>query len=103
MAFDMNTPTRLYRVMLWLLPPEVRERHGEQMAAVFAQSLHDAHRRGGRRLAARTAWAELRDLVWFAWAERRGAARQRRPRRFDERQFAWPADSPTPGFTRKPS
>ena len=53
-----------------------RERHGEQMAAVFANLLRDARRRGGRRLAARTAVAELRDLVWFALgrAPRRCAA-----------------------------
>ena len=62
----------LYRLALWLLPSETRERHGEQMTAVFAQSLRDARRRGGRRLAARAAFAELRDLVWFAWSERRG-------------------------------
>jgi putative ABC transport system permease protein len=97
----VNIPTRLYRVMLWLLPPEVRERHGEQMAVVFAQALRDARRRGGRRLAARTASAELRDLVWFAWEERRGDARRQRVRRFDERQFAWPTHSPSPDTRRK--
>jgi hypothetical protein len=97
----VNMLTRLYRVMLWLLPSEIRERHGDQMAAVFAQSLRDARRRGGRRLAARTAFAELRDLVLFAWAERRGDARQqrKRPRGFDERQFAWPGE--TVAFERK--
>jgi putative ABC transport system permease protein len=110
----MDMQTRLYRVMLWLLPPEVRDRHGEQMAEVFAQSLRDARRRGGRRLAVRTACAELRDLVWFAWEERRGDARRQRLRRFDERQFAWPSESSisisimpasptsTPGSGRKP-
>jgi putative ABC transport system permease protein len=98
----MSTSARLYRVALRLLPSEIREHHGEQMAAVFAQFLRDARRRGGRRLAARTAYVELRDLVWFAWAEHRGHAQRQRSRRFDERQFAWPADSLTSGSTRKP-
>lgn len=99
----MRGAARLYRAMLWLLPAEVRERHGEQMAVVFAQALRDARRRGGHGLAARTAFAEVRDLLWFAWEEHRA----RRARRFDERQFAWPAasslpDPTTPAFRRKP-
>ena len=78
--------TRLYRAALVLLPSPVRARHGEQMAAVFAQLLGDARRRRGRRGALRLAILELGALVRFAWCEHRGAPA---PPRIDERMLAW--------------
>jgi putative ABC transport system permease protein len=76
----------IYQLALHLLPAGVRERHGEQMAAVFAESMRDVRRRRGRRGACRLLVAELAALVAFAWRERRG---QSTPRRIDERWFAW--------------
>jgi putative ABC transport system permease protein len=78
--------TALYRAALRLLPEDVRERHGDQMTAVFADLVRDVRRRRGFRGVCRLAIAELTALVWFAWCERRGA---RRPLRIDERPFTW--------------
>jgi putative ABC transport system permease protein len=80
----------LYRAALRLLPARVRERHGEQMAAVFADLLRETRRRRGTAAAVRLAAAECAALVRFAWAERRGAPT---PPRIDERQFAWSLES----------
>src|SRR5687767_15399272 len=60
----------LYRAALHLLPATIRDRHGDQMAAVFAELLRDAHRRRGAAGAARLALVELAALIRFAWYER---------------------------------
>ncbi len=78
--------TRIYRAALYLLPEAVRTRHGEQMAAVFADLLRDARRRRGRSGAWRLALLELRALVRFAWCERHGMPA---PPRIDERLLSW--------------
>jgi putative ABC transport system permease protein len=77
---------RIYRAALRLLPDEVRERHGEQMAAVFADLAREARRRRGARALASLTLAELAALVRFAWCERRGRPA---PPRIDERAFIW--------------
>ncbi len=41
-----------YRVLLRLYPMELRGRYGDEMTAVFGQSLRDAYVRSGRRGAA---------------------------------------------------
>ena len=41
-----------YRMLLRLYPAELRGHYGDEMAAVFAQSLRDAYVRAGRRGAA---------------------------------------------------
>lgn len=61
----------LYRLALHLLPSDTRTRHGEQMAAVFADQLRDAQQRHGLRGVASTLGRELAALVRFAWGERR--------------------------------
>ena len=76
----------LYRLALRLLPAAVREQHGEQMVAVFTDSMRDVRRRRGRGGACRLLLAELAALVSFAWCERRGQAT---PPRIDERWFVW--------------
>jgi putative ABC transport system permease protein len=78
--------TALYRVALRLLPVEVRDRHGDQMAAVFADLVHEARRRRGVRGVLRLTAAELAALVRFAWCERRGRPS---PPRIDERLLTW--------------
>ena len=76
----------LYRAALYLLPEAVRTRHGEQMAAVFADLLREARARRGQRGACRVAVLELAALVRFAWCERRGMPA---PPRIDERLLSW--------------
>lgn len=78
----------LYRLLLRLLPATVREVHGEEMAAVFAQLLRERRARAGWRGAAQAAAAECAALVRFAWSARRGAAGAGR---LDERLLAWPS------------
>ena len=80
----------LYRAALRLLPASVRECHGAQMAAVFAELLRAARQRRGRRGAARVALLELLALLRFAWCEWRGAPP---PRRIDERLLSWSLES----------
>ncbi len=58
--------SRLYRLALYVLPGEVRARHGEAMAAVFDDLVRDARRSGGARAAARALVAELAALARFA-------------------------------------
>jgi putative ABC transport system permease protein len=82
--------TWLYRTALRLLPRDVREQHGDQMSAVFAQVVRDAERRRGRRGIYRAVAFEIAALVWFAWCERLGRPA---PRRIDERMFSWPVGS----------
>ena len=82
--------TGFYRTALRLLPADVRERHGDQMVAVFADLVGDARRRGGPLRVLRVSLAELMALVWFAWCERRGSAR---PLRIDERPLSWSMES----------
>ena len=88
--------TFLYRAALRLLPPAVRARHGEQMAAVFAELLREARRRRGVAGVLPLAASELASLCAFAWSERRGTPR---PARIDERLLSWPPDTPD-GRTR---
>ncbi|HYU80473.1 MAG TPA: ABC transporter permease [Vicinamibacterales bacterium] len=76
----------LYRAALNLLPRPVRERHGEQMMAVFDDLVRDARRRRGNRGAARLVLWEFAALLRFAWCEYRGAPP---PRRIDERWLSW--------------
>jgi putative ABC transport system permease protein len=81
--------TALYRAALVVLPRDVRARHGEQMAHVFADQAREARRRGGWAGSLATFARELAALAWFAVCERMGAPL---PPRIDERQLAWPAD-----------
>ncbi|HVR43256.1 MAG TPA: ABC transporter permease, partial [Thermoanaerobaculia bacterium] len=78
---------RIYRAALRLLPPAVREEHGETMTALFADLLADARRRKGAAGALLLIVSEIAALVRFAWSERR-RERSGRPRRsasgFDE-------------------
>ena len=85
--------TRLYRAALVLLPANVRERHGDQMARTFALLMRDARARRGWPGALWWAVSEFLALIRFAWCERRGRPR---PLRIDER-LAWPADPPARG------
>jgi putative ABC transport system permease protein len=78
--------TALYRAALRLLPEDVRDRHGTQMAAVFADLVRDAQARRGVKGVVRVTVAEIAALVWFAWCARRGVTR---PRRIDERLLSW--------------
>jgi putative ABC transport system permease protein len=78
--------TRLYRIALRLLPADVREQHGDQMAAVFADLTREAWRRGGLRSVCGLTAAELAALVRFAWCERQGRPS---PPRIDERLLTW--------------
>jgi putative ABC transport system permease protein len=81
--------TRLYRAALRVLPSDVRDRHGAQMVAVYADLLRDARiRRGWRGVIALTL-AEVAALAVFAWREHRGLPR---PPRIDERVLIWPAE-----------
>jgi putative ABC transport system permease protein len=77
---------RAYRAALHLLPERVRERHGEQMVAVFGELLREARARRGRLGVGRAAMAELAGLVRFAARERRA---EPLPRGVDERLYAW--------------
>lgn len=77
----------LYRAALWLLPRDVRERHGGEMAVVFDQQIREAGRRGGTRAVIRILVMELGALARFAWRERRGAPP---PRRVDDHSLSWP-------------
>ena len=81
---------RLYRLALHLLPAEVRDRHGDPMAAVFDELVREARQRRGTRGVARVVAAELLALARFAISARRGLPP---PRRLDERVLAgeWPA------------
>jgi len=78
--------TTLYRAALRLLPDDVRQRHGTQMADVFDDIARDARRRRGFTGVVRITCSELAALAWFAWCARRGAPR---PRRIDERLLSW--------------
>jgi len=78
----------LYRAALRLLPSETRRRHGDAMAAVFAEQVRDARRQCGRWAVLRLAAAEFRALVRFAWSERRLSP--------GSRQGRHPAWSPQP-------
>jgi putative ABC transport system permease protein len=64
---------RLHRALLYLLPPEIRSRHGDEMALVFDELLRDAASKG-RLPALRVAIRELTALLRFCWRERRAAA-----------------------------
>jgi len=77
---------RFYTLALRLLPRDIREAHGDEMAAVVAQLLHDRRRHGGWTAAWRATRKELFALLWFAWCTQRGAPA---PRRIDERMFTW--------------
>jgi len=79
-----------YRAALRLLPAHVRERHGDQMAAVFAELLREARVRRGWRGALRAGVVELAALLRFAWCEWRGAPP---PPRIDERLLSWSLES----------
>jgi putative ABC transport system permease protein len=81
--------TALYGRALRMLPPAVRERHGEQMAQVFSEQVQEARRRRGWRGGIAMFVRELLALAWFAWCERRGAPL---PPRIDERALAWNLD-----------
>jgi hypothetical protein len=67
----------------------VREQHGDQMAAVFAEIVRDARTRRGLTGVVGVIVGEVAALVWFAWCARRGMAR---PRRIDERLLSWPLE-----------
>ena len=68
------TVTRMYRLALYLLPVELRRKHGATMEALFLRELASASARGG--LAGALAWAEgVGDVV------RRAAYEQVRPNR----------------------
>jgi putative ABC transport system permease protein len=82
--------TRLYFVALRLLPRDVRDVHGAEMAAVFEQLLRERRRRDGVTGVVRAATFELCALLRFAWCARRGT---RPPPRIDERVLAWPAEN----------
>jgi putative ABC transport system permease protein len=79
--------TRFYRAALRVLPREVRDRHGAEMAAVFDQQVGEAGRSGRRAAVPRLLVKELAALVRFAWRERRAAPP---PRRVDDRSLSWP-------------
>ena len=79
----------LYRAALRVLPVATRERHGDQMAAVFVDLVGEARARRGLRGVLALTIAELAALVRFAWCERRGRPS---PPRIDERLFIWPAE-----------
>jgi putative ABC transport system permease protein len=79
----------IYRAALHLLPRAVRERHGDQMAAVLADLLREARRRQGTRGVLRLLLSELVGLLWFACCEHRGRPS---PPRIDERLFTWPLE-----------
>jgi putative ABC transport system permease protein len=81
---------RFYTLALRVLPRDIREAHGDEMAAVFEQLLHDRRRRGGRAAVWRATWVELLALLWFARCTRRGAPA---PPRIDERMFTWTPDA----------
>jgi putative ABC transport system permease protein len=82
----------LYARALAVLPPDVREQHGEEMCAVFHQLWADSWRQRGWRGAMRFAAHELIALLWFAWCVRVGTAC---PRRIDERMLMWSVDGRT--------
>jgi putative ABC transport system permease protein len=65
---------RIHRALMHLLPPDVRERHGDEMALVFADLLRDARAGRGRRAAFRVAVREVATLLRFCWRERRAVA-----------------------------
>jgi putative ABC transport system permease protein len=64
---------RLYRWALRLLPPGVRQQHGDQMVAVFSDLLREARARRGWKGACATAGRELWTLIRFAGSEHRFA------------------------------
>lgn len=89
--------TRLYALALFLLPRDVRDAHGAEMVAVFAQLLGEQRRRNGLSGVVRAATYEGIALLGFAWCTRRGT---RPPPRIDERMLAWSVDSERNGSMR---
>ncbi|MDP1570961.1 MAG: ABC transporter permease [Vicinamibacterales bacterium] len=82
--------TRLYTLALrLLLPREVRDVHGGEMAAVYEAQLRDVRRRAGWRGVASLAARESGALLRFAWSLHRGTHVPARP---DERALAWSTD-----------
>ncbi|HET9371431.1 MAG TPA: ABC transporter permease [Vicinamibacterales bacterium] len=69
-----NDPTRVYRRLLALAPTDLRARHGDEMAAVFADAIARARVRGRRAVAA--VW--LRAALDLAAARVRSMARRSR-------------------------
>ena len=81
--------TRLYGLALrLLLPSDVREALGAEMAEVFEAQWHDARRRAGWRGVTSLATRESVALLRFAWSV------NRETRRADERTLAWSSDEP---------